>query len=122
MIVINTKDVEKVESNDEIVAKGTGKVTRQLLIDHNLTGGTGVVVVHFSPGARLNFHTHSGEQILYIIEGKGIVANQNEEHIVTPGTLVYISPGEIHWHGATDESSFTHIAIYKGETKLVSNP
>lgn len=120
MIVLNIKDVEEVESKDEIVAKNTGKVTRQLLIDHNVTGGTGLVMVHFSPGARLNLHSHSGEQILYITEGKGIVATEKEQYVVTPGTVVYIPPGEVHWHGATSESPFSHIALYKGETKLVS--
>lgn len=121
MIIVNAKDVKEVESKDEIVAKGTGTVTRQLLIDHNLTGGLGVVMVHFSRGARLNLHTHSGEQILFVTEGKGIIATEKEEYVVTPGTVIYIPPGEAHWHGATSETSFSHIALYKGETKLVSS-
>jgi len=121
MIIINIKDVETIESTDEIVAKDKGKVTRQLLLDPKMTGGFGLVMVHFSPGARLNFHTHSGEQILYITEGKGIVATEKEEYVVTPGSVVYIPPGEVHWHGATNENSCSHIALYKGETKLASS-
>ncbi len=121
MIIVNVKDVKEVESTDEIVAKDTGKVIRQLLIDHNVTGGLGVVMVHFSPGARLNLHTHSGEQILFVTEGKGIVATEKEEYIVTPGAVIYIPPGEAHWHGATSDTPFSHIALYKGETKLVSS-
>ena len=117
MIVVNSDSIEAVESKDEIVRKGP--VYRKPLIDAKTTGGFGVLLVAFSPGARLNFHTHTFEQILYITEGKGIVATRKEEQIVTPGTVVFIPPGEAHWHGATKDTSFTHVAIYKGETKLV---
>ena len=118
MIIGNIKDSKEIESTDEIVDKGKGKVSRQFLIDHNKTGGPGVVMVHFSPGARLNFHTHSGEQILYITDGKGIVATKSKEYTVTPGTVIYIPPGEVHWHGASADTSCSQIAVYKGDTKL----
>jgi quercetin dioxygenase-like cupin family protein len=111
MIIINSDDVEAVQTQDEIV--GRGPVYRKALIDAEDTGGFGILLVTFSPGARLNFHTHTFEQILYVTEGKGIVATKEMEQIVTPGTVIYIPPGEVHWHGATDDSSFSHIAIQK---------
>jgi 4-carboxymuconolactone decarboxylase len=46
------------------------------------------------------------------------VATREEEKVVTPGTIVYIAPGEVHWHGATGDSSFSHIAIQKPGIKL----
>jgi quercetin dioxygenase-like cupin family protein len=116
MIVTDSNSVAAEETKDEIVAKGT--VKRKSLIDSRDTGGFGVLLVTFSPGARLNFHTHDFEQILYVTDGKGIVATRDEEKIVTPGTAVYIGPGEIHWHGATNDSSFAHIAIQKPGIKL----
>jgi quercetin dioxygenase-like cupin family protein len=76
------------------------------------------LLVTFGPGARLNFHTHTYEQILYVTEGKGIVATKKEEKTVTPGAVIYIEPGEVHWHGATKDSSFSHIAIQKPGIKL----
>lgn len=116
MIVINSDSIEAVETKDEIVGKGP--VYRKALIDVKDTEGFGVLLVTFSPGARLNFHTHTFEQILYITEGKGIVATRQKEQIVTPGTVVYIPPGEVHWHGATEDSSFSHIAVQKPGIKL----
>jgi len=88
------------------------------LIDAKETGGFSVLLVTFSPGARLNFHTHTFEQILYVTEGKGIVATRKMEKIVTPGEVIFIAPGEVHWHGATKDSSFSHIAIQKPGIKL----
>jgi quercetin dioxygenase-like cupin family protein len=116
MIIINSANVAAEETSDEIVA--SGPVHRKSLIDTGDTGGFGVLLVTFGPGARLNFHTHTYEQILYVTEGKGIIATKDEEKIVTPGTVVYIEPGEVHWHGATDDSSFSHIAIQKPGIKL----
>jgi len=76
-------------------------------------------LVKFPPGARTKFHTHTHEQVLYVIEGKGILATEKEENVVEPGTLVFVPIGENHWHGATKDSSFTHISITSpGETKV----
>ena len=119
MIITNSKDVpvvEQTESNDPIVGKGP--VKRKELISSKDTGGFNALLVSFPPGARLKFHTHTFEQILYVTEGKGIVATRDAEHIVTPGAVVYIAPGEVHWHGAVKDSSFAHICIQKPGIKL----
>jgi quercetin dioxygenase-like cupin family protein len=114
MIIANSKDVPVVttdETNDQIVSKGP--VLRKELFNAKDTGGFGALLVTFKPGARLHFHTHTYEQILYVTEGKGIVATKTEEHMITPGTIVYIAPGEVHWHGATKDSGMSHICIQK---------
>ena len=116
MIVVNTENVAAVETKDEIVRKGP--VYRKTLIDAKDTGGFGVLLVTFGPGARLNFHAHTYEQIVYVTEGKGIMATRSQEHTVTPGTIVYIAPGEIHWHGAVKDATFAHIAIQRPGIKL----
>jgi len=116
MIVVNAEKVTAVETKDEIVHKGP--VHRKTLIDSKDTGGFSVLLVSFGQGARLNFHAHTYEQILYVTEGKGIIATHDKEQIVTPGATVYIAPGEIHWHGATKDSSFAHIAIQRPGIKL----
>jgi quercetin dioxygenase-like cupin family protein len=114
MIVINSNEVnatELNETNDPIVFKGP--VLRKELISTKDTGGFGVLLVTFKPGARLDFHTHTFEQILYVTEGKGIVETKSEQYTITPGATIYIEPGEVHWHGATKDSSFAHICIQK---------
>jgi quercetin dioxygenase-like cupin family protein len=119
MIIVNTADVTTIvtdETNDQIVGKGP--VLRKELISAKDTGGFGALLVTFKPGARLQFHTHTYEQILYVTEGKGIVATRDKEWTVTPGTIVYIQPGEVHWHGATKDSSFAHICLQKPGIQL----
>ena len=68
-------------------------------------------IVHFDAGSRSNFHKHSGDQILTIVEGTGKVATDNEVLTVTEGDVVLIPAGESHWHGAPDDTSMAHIYI-----------
>ncbi len=70
-------------------------------------------IVTFPPGVKNKFHTHEYDQALYILSGRGIVATEKEEHVVTVGTVVFIPAREKHWHGATKESSFSHISILR---------
>ena len=116
MLIAVNNDIEATENKDEIV--GNGPVYSKLLADTKSTGGFNIKLVNFGPGARLNFHTHIFEQILYVTEGRGIVATREEEFVVTPGTLVFIQPGEVHWHGATEDSSFAHLSLSKPGIKL----
>ena len=118
MIILNTTDVKLAENKGDVMVD-KGPVYRALLADPNVTGGFGVALVKFAPGAKLKFHTHTSEQILYVTEGKGIVATQKEEHVVTPGSVVIIPAGEVHMHGATKNTPFTHVAFYQGQSQVV---
>lgn len=69
--------------------------------------------VKFGKGMRNKFHTHSNEQILIVTAGRGIVATEREERVVTEGDVVLIPAGEKHWHGATEESEFSHIFLQR---------
>lgn len=68
--------------------------------------------VTFEPGARTAWHTHPLGQTLIVTAGCGWVQHAGgpvEE--VRPGDVVWFSPGERHWHGATPKTAMTHIAI-----------
>ena len=81
-------------------------------------GGWAAALTTFGIGGRLNWHKHDSEQILFVTEGRGIVATKDEEHVITAGCIVYIPAGENHWHGATPESSMTHLNIQKAGIHL----
>jgi quercetin dioxygenase-like cupin family protein len=70
--------------------------------------------VTFEPGARTGWHTHPLGQTLIVTAGCGLVQRWDgpiEE--IRPGDVVWIAPGEKHWHGATATTSMTHIAIHE---------
>ncbi len=118
MLIVDTNGVKLPESkNDVMVDKGP--VFRSLLVDGKTAGGYSIAMVSYSPGSKLKWHRHDSEQILYVTEGKGILATQTEENIVTPGMIVVIPAGEVHYHGATGNATFTHVAFYTGRSEVV---
>jgi len=77
-----------------------------------------VNVVNFGKGVRNKFHTHDGEQLLIVTAGRGIVATEREKKTVIPGDVILFSAGEKHWHGAAEDSEFSHIYVTKVGSKL----
>ena len=79
-----------------------------------------IAVATFDPGARLDWHTHPGGQILLITAGTGYYQEKGKpKETVRKGEVIKCLPGVEHWHGATPESGFTYLATtpaQKGKT------
>jgi len=69
--------------------------------------------VTFEPGCRNNWHIHhKGGQILLCTAGTGWFQEEGKPaQVLKPGDVVNIAPGVKHWHGASKDSWFSHIAI-----------
>ena len=68
--------------------------------------------VTFEPGERTAWHTHPLGQTLVVTAGFGRAQREGgpvEE--IRPGDVVWFSPGEKHWHGASPTTAMTHLAI-----------
>jgi quercetin dioxygenase-like cupin family protein len=70
-----------------------------------------VFAVHFEAGGRTRPHMHRSGQVLFIAEGRGIVADGNGRREVTPGDVVTVEPDEWHWHGGAPDSGMTHFTV-----------
>lgn len=80
--------------------------------------GVTMNTVYFSPGARTYWHSHEGGQVIHVASGEGFVAQRGEEPVrVRKGDTVWTPPGEVHWHGAGDDSFLVHVAVSLGETQ-----
>jgi 4-carboxymuconolactone decarboxylase len=68
--------------------------------------------VTFEPGCRNNWHSHTGGQILIAVGGKGYYQAKGEPaRLLFPGDIVEIPANVVHWHGASLDSWFSHLAI-----------
>ena len=68
--------------------------------------------VTFEPGARSAWHTHPCGKTLIVTAGLGWTQCEGEAKVeIRPGDVVTCPPGKKHWHGATDKTAMTHIAI-----------
>jgi len=68
--------------------------------------------VTFEPGARRAWHTHPLGQTFIVTAGCGWAQRDGGPvEDIHPGDVVWFSPGEKHWHGATSTTGMTYIAL-----------
>ena len=92
----------------------SGTVRIDPLIQTQAPARVASALVTFEPGARTAWHTHPLGQTLIVTAGCGRVQHWGgpiEE--IRPGDVVWIPPGEKHWHGAAPTTAMTHIAIHE---------
>jgi quercetin dioxygenase-like cupin family protein len=94
----------------------TGTVQIDAIRSPDEQSAVGCAHVRFSPAARTAWHTHPLGQTLYVTDGIGYVATRSDgRQEIRPGDVVYIEPGEEHWHGATAERFMAHVAIQEAD-------
>jgi 4-carboxymuconolactone decarboxylase len=90
----------------------TGSVKIDSRFQRNAPARIGGGLVSFEAGARTAWHTHPLGQTLIVNSGCGLVQMEGGEiQEIRPGDIVWIPPGERHWHGATAGSTMSHYAI-----------
>lgn len=94
----------------------TGDVFIDLLAHAHGETPTTVAHVHFTPGARTAWHSHSLGQSLFVTEGEGRIQAHGEPIVVLrAGDTVFAPGGEWHWHGAAPDHLMTHLAVSEGD-------
>jgi quercetin dioxygenase-like cupin family protein len=77
-----------------------------------------VSAVHFPPGARTAWHSHSHGQTLYVTEGQGRIQPRGEPIVsIRPGDIIHAPADEWHWHGAAPDHFMTHITVTEGDAQ-----
>ena len=90
----------------------TGSVRIDPLFQPNDPTRASGASVAFEPGARTAWHSHPLGQTLIVTAGCGLVQSWGSPvEKIRPGDVIWFSPGEKHWHGATVTTAMTHISI-----------
>ncbi len=82
-------------------------VSEEQIAIHNVT---------FEPGCRNHWHIHhaksGGGQMLICVGGRGFYQEDGKDAVeMTPGKVINIPANVKHWHGAAEDSWFSHLAI-----------
>ena len=92
----------------------TGTVWQEPLVEAPPPARVRAVRVRFDPGARTNWHTHPLGQTLYVLAGRGLIQTEGQPaRIIRAGDVVWIPPGEKHWHGAAPDHAMEHLAMHE---------
>ena len=90
----------------------TGTVRQDPVIDAPEPARVRAAAVTFEPGARTAWHTHPLGQTLVVTAGSGLCQVWGGAiETIRAGDTVWFAPGEKHWHGASQTTAMTHIAI-----------
>jgi len=90
----------------------TGTAWQDLAVEAPEPARVRTVMVRFEPAARTHWHTHPLGQTLLVIAGSGRAQSWGGPvREIKAGDVVWIPPGEKHWHGAGPTTSLTHIAV-----------
>jgi 4-carboxymuconolactone decarboxylase len=90
----------------------TGSVRVDPLFQAQAPARASGAVVTFEPGARTAWHAHPLGQVLIVTAGTGRVQRWGDAvDEIRQGDVVWIPPGQKHWHGAAPNASMSHIAI-----------
>lgn len=102
---------------DQVISAGpaenfTGSVRVQGLFQPSGTSRMFGGLVTFEPAARSAWHSHPLGQILIVTTGVRRVQRWGDPaDEIKPGDVVWIPPGQKHWHGASPNAGMSHIAI-----------
>lgn len=113
--VNRTKSVKVIRNGSPIKGSNdyfTGSVTVESRfaceIQDSYRGG----IVNFSAGARTAWHTHPLGQTLIVISGSGLVQQEGQAlQKMEEKDVVWIPANTRHWHGASEDSPMSHVAI-----------
>ena len=120
ILIITTLATQAIAQNAPIFPKGekaanvhhVGNVWLNEISTADSTFNYSIAVATFDPGARLDWHSHPGGQILLISEGLGFYQEKGKpKQTVRKGEVIKCLPGVEHWHGATADNGFTYIAL-----------
>jgi quercetin dioxygenase-like cupin family protein len=90
----------------------TGTVWQEPIVEAPAPARIRAARVSFEPGARTNWHSHPLGQTLYVISGVGRFQTEGGPvQEIRPGDVIWIPPGEKHWHGGSPTNAMTHIAM-----------
>jgi quercetin dioxygenase-like cupin family protein len=69
----------------------------------------------YAAGARSYWHSHGGDQILLLEQGRGRAQVKGQAmRELTPGNPVVLPGGVAHWHGAAPDQGLVQIAVNVG--------
>ena len=114
------------ERDSDIFPKGdpapaanfTGNVWHLPLVTNDSVYTTISGNVLFEAGARTNWHSHPSGQILIVLSGVGYHQIKGKpKEIIRKGDVVKCPPNVKHWHGASADSSMSHLYIVPNTEK-----
>ena len=108
-------DVESEEQKSQRLTPAIGS-QEWAEVEHDFESG----IAAFQPGQKTRLHIHTNDQLIYVIDGKGIIGTETEQHLATPGKVFVTPKNQKHFQAASDDMHFTFLFVqrFPNETKI----
>lgn len=84
----------------------------QMILSSRTEGEMTAMRAFLPPGVATHWHSHPRGQLLFILDGVGLVQREGGAVIeVRAGDAVWFAPDERHWHGAAPASPFNYLSV-----------
>ena len=70
-----------------------------------------ISIVHFPPGVKRNWSKHNTDQVIWVIDGEGVLNTETKKVHLQKGMGIYIPKDKLHQHGAIEENFFIQLSI-----------
>ena len=88
-----------------------GRTVKRLLNDQAGAENLTISWIEFPPGVETEKHTRENEEIRIPLTGKGFIRTSEGEFEISPGMIVFLAPGDDHYH-ITKDSSLSQYVIF----------
>ena len=88
-----------------------GRKSKQVITE--AVGAKNIMIgwITFPPRFESDKHLREVEELLVPLEGEGYIRTTEGEFDIAPGMIIFLPPGDAHWHGTRD-SSLTQYYIF----------
>ena len=108
-------DYEAATTGTRVLEGGSGFAIKMLVEQSNLGGGeveVGEITFPVGSGQARNSHTHTRVEIFYILEGELDHIVNDESHLLTPGMVGIVRPGDRVVHRVVSDSPVKALVIW----------
>ena len=108
MLARNYKDINQ----DKVEMDGAQGVKIRWLIAKD-EGAPNFAMREFDvePGGHSPYHSHDWEHEVFVLEGEGAVVTESGETPISPGSVIYVKPGEMHNFKNTGQSPMRFLCM-----------
>ena len=79
------------------------------------------LLYEFAPGARTNWHSHAGGQVMFVEQGRMRTQEKGQAIKELPsGTVMHTYAGVVHWHGAVPGERMRQVSLSFGVTNWMA--
>ncbi len=75
-----------------------------------------------APGGHTPKHTHAYEHEVFVLEGNGVALEGNVEHPLSPGSVIFVKPNELHQFRNAGSGPFKFICLIPHPLRDMSGP